>query len=130
MLALVATANLTRAAFPLKWGIGEMNIDYKNQPTCAGTTSNFQNCQDGLSSRSFLAGQWIAEMYAVGLRAGASFMIPWSVKEGAGSYDLGFLESTYNGRPTYFHTKMMSKYYKGSCKSCNMQCQFKSFWKL
>lgn len=100
----------------LKIGVTEFNITYAN------TTGS--NTINDAGANSFLAGQWMAEIFANGLvtpagKAQVAFMIPWSIHEGsggAGTGDLGILHGTNTLTPglrsTYNHIKLMADGFK------------------
>jgi hypothetical protein len=107
---------LTSAAVPgnIKLAVTEMNVDWQH------TTAS--NTIAGQSSNSFLAGQWMAEMYATALNtsttgvAPVAFMMPWSLHESSGDQstnDKGLINSTSTTTPqyrsTYVHTKLMAE---------------------
>jgi hypothetical protein len=95
----------------LKIAITELNVDFQN----VGANSQTDMCSNG-----FIAGQWLAEMYAVALTsstgAPVAFMMPWSLHEsggGGGQDDNGLINGTNTVSPqyrsTYYHTKMMTE---------------------
>lgn len=94
----------------LKIAVTELNVDYKNQ--AANTVTD-------ISANSYLAGQWLTEMLAIGLntptgKAPIVFTDPWSVHQAGGNqtiYDLGILDGAYpNQKPraTYYILQMLS----------------------
>lgn len=100
----------------IKIAVTEMNVSYSNIQTGTVVVNGVsdENCN------SFLAGQWMAEMYAYGLKgstgAPVAFMMPWSLHESGGSAgagDLGLINGTSTTTPqyrsTYIHTKMMTE---------------------
>jgi hypothetical protein len=97
-------ASRTTSTNKLQWAVTEMNLEDKNP--AIGNPGN----------ASFVAGQYWAEMFALMLdgtsaKPGASFIIPWTAKEGASS-DHGYLDQTGNPRSTFFHMKFMADYMK------------------
>ncbi|MDQ3047997.1 MAG: hypothetical protein M3R27_10645 [Bacteroidota bacterium] len=88
---------------PLKIGLTETNLNYRNSP-------------DGeLNAHSFIAGQFWCELMNVGLEKGVEFISFWSVIERS----LGYIDEE-SGKlwPTYHHYSMMSQNFKGNyCKS-------------
>ena len=106
----------------LEIGLTEFNINWQN-PTA--------NQAADLAANSFIAGQWMADMFATGLRppavlsenAPVAIMTPWSVHENSGSgltYDLGLLNGPYvsptslpTGRSTYYHLQLMANHFTG-----------------
>ncbi len=106
---------LNFAAVPnkIKLAITEMNVNWQN-----GSPNTYSN----QSCNSFLAGQWMAEMYATALNSSTTgvgpvaFMMPWSLHESNGDasqYDLSILNGTNTASPgyrsTYVHTKLMAE---------------------
>lgn len=103
----------------LKIALTEFNVNWQNNTT---------NTPANQSANSFLAGQWMADMFATGLRppavvtenAQVAFMVPWNVHEKSGSTlpeDLGLLNGQYvsstnlpTGRSTYYHLQMMANF--------------------
>jgi hypothetical protein len=121
--------NATRPSSPLTFAITEMNVCYKNQPApIAG--NKYTNSTEGLSARSFFAGQYWADLMSTLLKKGTStsatspkveFIMPWSIHEalGNGSYfDLSMtkgLASASAPKPvsSYYHYQLLSTYFKG-----------------
>lgn len=118
-----STANIGRSSSPLQFSVSELNVCWKN---------HVNNDVDDESANSFIAGQWMAEMYSVAMdKARAkgvdvAFMAPWSIHESSGNpakeTDLGIFHGpspctvdAFNGpRSTYQHMAMMGKYFRGS----------------
>jgi hypothetical protein len=102
----------------LKIAITELSINYANPtPSTSNTYSNF-------GANGYLAGQWLAEMYATALKtstgAPVAFMMPWSLHESSGNRevgDLGLIDGTNYGSPAYrstaMHTQMMTQGFTG-----------------
>jgi len=101
----------------LKIAVTEFNVDWQN---------NASNTYSNVSANSFLAGQWMAEMFSVGLTkpnvndATVEFMLPWSIHEQEGdrsTYDLSILDDSYaNGvkkRSTYNHIDLLAESFYG-----------------
>lgn len=126
-----ANTNLPRpTGNKLQFSISEINIDWKNPPFSGCTSPDFVcNNVQGTGANSFLAGQWMAECYAVILnRANAAtvdvaFVAPWSIYQSAGSADLGDLgllrysepcTTVVNKRSTWHHLAMMGQYFRGN----------------
>ncbi len=108
----------------LTWAITEMNVNYLNPAS---------NTLQGVGVHSFLAGQWMAEMYSIGMQYEAKFMLPWSVAESAGAgttQDLGLLSGATGAdeRSVYWHIKLLSEFFKGNFDATmNNQPLVKSF---
>jgi hypothetical protein len=83
----------------LKSAVTEANIAYKN------TDSN--NTLTGLGTRSFIGGQFWAEMMAVAIRRNVEFINFWGVTNA-----FGYLDGDVK-RPSYYHFQMMAEHFKG-----------------
>ena len=80
------------------------------------TTSNPDREVSGIGNPSFLGGQFIAEIYGLGMQYGAFTMNPWCISEtDRVSTDFGYLglPSEYYPRSSYYHTQMMALNMKG-----------------
>jgi len=91
----------------LRWGLTEVNVTYVN-PDREIT---------GIGNASFLGGQFIAEMYGIGIEYGAFTVDPWCLSEtDRVQTDFGFLglPSEFYPRSSYYHTQMMASHMKGS----------------
>lgn len=106
----------------LKLGITEANVVHTNHPT-----DNLY----GVGANSFLGGQFVAEMYGIGLKQGLEFINLWSVIEGGGSVEdnCGYIDPlTGNKKPVYYHFQMMADNFKGSSVNCtDNQLNVKAF---
>jgi hypothetical protein len=75
---------------------------------------NWQDANDGLTgtgAKSFLAGQFWAEMLGISMLQGLEFVNFWSTIENS----LGYIASDgTTKRPTYWHFQMMAKNFRGS----------------
>jgi hypothetical protein len=91
----------------LKAAVTEANVGYQND---AGDNLN------GNGANSFIGGQFIAEMFSVGLKNSLSFMNVWSVVEGNGvPLNIGYIDPvTGNKKPSYYHFQMMAANIKGN----------------
>jgi hypothetical protein len=105
----------------IKFAVTEFNVDHKN-PGMSPCISPDYVCNDfeGTGTNSFLAGQWMAEMFARGLSNDLNgppmeFMIPWSVHESSGSgspSDIGILNGQWPNvqrRSTYNHIRLLGQ---------------------
>jgi hypothetical protein len=90
----------------LKTAITEGNINYQNP-----SNDNL----NGLGVNSFFGGQFLAEMFGIGMKNSLSLFNVWSVIEGGGTnFDIGYLgNSNGNKKPAYYHYKMMAENFKG-----------------
>jgi hypothetical protein len=88
----------------LKVAVTEFNLSYNNLNSAT------------LNNTSFLAGQWMADMYSTGMKNGVDFMCSWSVAEGNPGW--GLLNNTdYSKRSTYWHTDLLSNHFWGTYQS-------------
>lgn len=90
----------------LMWGLTEVNVTYANP----------NREISGYGNPSFLGGQFIAEVYGIGLQLGAFSVNPWCISEtDAVSTDFGYLglPREFYPRSSYYHTQMMAQNMKG-----------------
>lgn len=106
-LAICNTAQNRSGITALKAAVTEANVGYQND---AGDNLN------GNGANSFIGGQFIAEMFSVGLKNSLSFMNVWSVVEGNGvPLNIGYIDPvTGNKKPSYYHFQMMAANIKGN----------------
>jgi hypothetical protein len=91
----------------LLWGLTEFNV----------TTSNPDRDIAGIGNASFLGGQFIAEVYGLGMEFGAFTMAPWCISEtDRMETDFGYLglPPDFHPRSSYYHTQMMALNMKGA----------------
>ncbi len=91
----------------LLWGLTEVNVTYINPDREIA----------GIGNTSFLGGQFIAEIYGIGLEYGAFTVDPWCISEtDRVATDFGFLglPSEFYPRSSFYHTQMMASHMKGS----------------
>ena len=91
----------------LKWGLTEVNVTYANPDREIS----------GYGNPSFLGGQFIAEIYGIGMQYGAFSVNPWCISEtDAVSTDFGYLglPLEFYPRSSYYHTQMMAQHMTGS----------------
>jgi hypothetical protein len=91
----------------LLWGLTEVNVTYINPDREIS----------GIGNPSFLGGQFIAEMYGIGLEYGAFTVNPWCLSEtDRVRTDFGFLglPSEFYPRSSFYHTQMMASHMKGN----------------
>ena len=90
----------------LMWGLTEVNVTYANPDREIS----------GYGNTSFLGGQFMAEVYGIGMQFGAFSVNPWCISEtDAVSTDFGYLglPREFYPRSSYYHTQMMANNMKG-----------------
>lgn len=90
----------------LLWGLTEVNVTYINPDREIS----------GFGNPSFLGGQFIAEIYGIGMEYAAFTVTPWCISETDRiSTDFGYLglPSEFYPRSSYYHTQMMAIHMKG-----------------
>lgn len=86
----------------LKMAITEANVNYQN-PAGDGLA--------GVGAKSFLGGQYWAEVLGIAIRHGVDFVTFWSTIEGN---ELGYLSGDgTTKRPSYYHFQMMAQNFRG-----------------
>jgi len=91
----------------LMWGLTEVNVTYANPDREIS----------GYGNPSFLGGQFIAEIYGIGMQYGAFSINPWCISEtDAVNTDFGFLglPLEFYPRSSFYHTQMMAQNMTGS----------------
>lgn len=91
----------------LRWGLTEVNVTYINPDREI----------KGIGNPSFLGGQFIAEMYGLGLEFGAFTVNPWCLVEtDRVRTDFGFLglPSEFHPRSSFYHTQLMASHMTGN----------------
>jgi len=91
----------------LMWGLSEVNVTYANPDREIS----------GYGNTSFLGGQFMAEVYGIGMQFGAFSVNPWCISEtDAVSTDFGYLglPREFYPRSSYYHTQMMAENMKGT----------------
>lgn len=86
--------------------VTETNAGHQN-------TNDYESSADlgGVDAKSFLGGQFWAEILGVCLQQGVDFVTFWSVVEGD---ELGYIgHDTGAKRPSYYHFQMMAKNFRG-----------------
>ncbi|MEW6470200.1 MAG: T9SS type A sorting domain-containing protein, partial [Bacteroidota bacterium] len=101
------TAHNRTGAAALRTAVTEANINWQN----SGADNLY-----GLGVNSFIGGQFIAEMFGIGMKSGVDFMNIWSVVEGNSvASSIGYIDpGTGNKKPAYHHFKMLADNFKGS----------------
>ena len=90
----------------LQWGLTEVNLTYRNPDREA----------DGIGNPSFLAGQFMAEVFGIGMELGAFTVAPWCISEtDRVETDFGYLglPPTFHPRSSYYHVQMMARHMVG-----------------
>ncbi len=102
------TAHNRTGSSAISTALTEGNICWQNS-----AADNLQ----GTGANSFLGGQFLAEMMAIGLKNNLDFFNVWSVAEGNGGivYNIGYINPD-NGmkKPLYHHFKLMAENFKGN----------------
>lgn len=105
----------------LTMSVTEANVNYTNSPS---------DDLFGYGTYSFLGGQFVAEMYGIGMKCGVDFINLWSVIEGNSiTSNCGYIDKyTGNKQPIYHHFKLMADNMKGDYVNCTKnQVNVKSF---
>jgi hypothetical protein len=94
----------------LSISLTEFNVTYWNSS---------DNSPAGVGVRSFVAGQFVAEVFGMGMESGALTVAPWSMLESGGDGrdgDLGLFDGAgaIVPRPAYHHIKMIADNMSGS----------------
>jgi hypothetical protein len=109
LVALIEQANLKQGRTGddrLSWSLTEVNVTYANP----------DRDLEGFGNPSFLGGQFLAEIYGLGLEYGALTVAPWCINETDNvKTDFGYLglPPDFSPRSSYYHTQMMARYFKG-----------------
>ncbi len=91
----------------LMWGLTEINVN----------AGNPDREISGVGCPSFIGGQFIAEIYGIGMENGALTVAPWCISEtDRVRTDFGYLglPTEFYPRSSYYHTQMMAMNMKGS----------------
>jgi hypothetical protein len=107
----------------LTWGMTEFNIESSDEPD-----AHNNNIGD-VGPNSFLNGQYFAEMYSLGMRNEAQFMLGWGIynvptysngqfKDASPLTGVGYLTKAHADGPlirrsSYQHTNLMTQYFTG-----------------
>ncbi|MES2591110.1 MAG: T9SS type A sorting domain-containing protein [Bacteroidota bacterium] len=105
----------------LKMAITEASINYTND-----AADNLY----GLCTNSFVGGQFVSEMYGIGMKCGVDFINLWSVIEGnSNTENCGYIDPfTGNKKPIYYHFKLMADNFSGNSVNCTTnKIEVKSF---
>lgn len=91
----------------LVWGLTEVNVTYANP----------DRDLEGYGNVSFLGGQFIAEVFGIGMRYGALTVAPWCINETDNvTTDFGYLglPPDFSPRSSYYHMQMLSQTMRSS----------------
>jgi hypothetical protein len=91
----------------LKWALTEANV----------TWANPDRRVEGIGNPSFLAGQFLAEVFGVGMELGAFTIAPWCISEtDHAESDFGYLglPPEFYPRSSYYHVQLLARNMKGS----------------
>jgi hypothetical protein len=91
----------------LLWGLTEVNVSWANPDREIS----------GYGNTSFLGGQFMAEVFGIGMQYSAFSVNPWCISEtDAVSTDFGYLglPREFYPRSSYYHTQMMAENMKGN----------------
>ncbi len=91
----------------LKSAITEANIDWQNS-----VTDNL----NGVGANSFIGGQFIGEMMAIGMKNSVDFINIWSVIEGNNTaLNIGYIDPVSNNKKSsYYHFKLLAENFNGN----------------
>ena len=90
----------------LLWGLTEVNVTYANPDRDVA----------GIGNPSFLGGQFIAEVFGIGMKLGALTVAPWCINEtDKVSTDFGYIGTPpeFHPRSSYYHVQMLSRNFRG-----------------
>ena len=90
----------------LFWALTEVNVTYANPD---------RNIE-GVGNPSFLGGQFLAEVFGIGLEYGALTVDPWCINEPDNiKTDFGYLglPPDFAPRSSYYHTQMIARHFQG-----------------
>jgi hypothetical protein len=94
------------AGASLQWGLTEVNVTYRNPDRDV----------DGFGNTSFLGGQFLAEVFGIGMELGAFTVAPWCISEtDRVETDFGYLglPPGFDPRSSWHHMQMMSRHMVG-----------------
>jgi hypothetical protein len=110
LVAMMARADQKHGrtgAARLKWGLTEANV----------TWANPDRRVEGFGNPSFVGGQFLAEVFGVGMELGAFTVAPWCISEtDHAETDFGYLglPPEFHPRSSYYHTQLMARHMGGS----------------
>ncbi len=91
----------------LLWGLTELNVTYVNPDRDIA----------GFGNASFLGGQFVAEVFGIGMSLRAFTIAPWCINEtDRVATDFGYLglPPEFHPRSTYYHMQLMARHMTGS----------------
>lgn len=91
----------------LVWALTEFNVTYANPDRDV----------EGYGNTSFLAGQFFAEVFGIGMEFGALTVAPWCINEPDNvATDFGYLGllPDFAPRSSYYHSQLLAENFKGS----------------
>jgi|GEM_PF-3033643 len=123
IIEMIEGNSTNRNASNLKIACTEFNLEHLSGQTDETTSTNHTNVLRGHDNRSFLAGQWMTEVFLVsmGFHSGNTpwmkFMNPWSIKEGDCDDGFGYINSCSawedEKRPSYWHYTLLAEHFAG-----------------
>jgi hypothetical protein len=90
----------------LQWALTELNV----------TWANPDRRVEGIGNPSFLGGQFVAEVFGIGMQLGAFTVAPWCISEtDHAETDFGYLglPPEFYPRSSYYHVQMMARHMRG-----------------
>lgn len=90
----------------LRWALTEVNVTYANP----------NRDIEGIGNPSFVAGQFMAEIFGIGMEYNALTIAPWALNEPDNvKTDFGFfgLPPDFAPRSSYYHAQMMAEHLNG-----------------
>ena len=91
----------------LKWALTEANV----------TWANPDRRVEGIGNPSFVGGQFLAEVFGIGMELGAFSVAPWCISEtDHAETDFGYLglPPEFHPRSSYYHTQLMARHMGGA----------------
>jgi hypothetical protein len=115
VIDMITGNNTGRSVSNLKVAVTEFNLEYNS---AVEESANYASIIAGTDNRSFIAGQWLADVFSHAMNTASSgtswiqFMNLWSTKEGNCWGGKGYITgcgSSNNKRSTYHHMSLVSK---------------------
>lgn len=96
----------------------EFNLENAETSFDESTGAGYSNMIKGVGSRSYLGGQWMAEVLCYAMNSDwVEFMNPWSAQEGDCTDGKGYISGCGNNnakRPAYWHYQMVANNFTGT----------------